>query len=129
MTNRIWKTQLGAALALVALLTATAFAQTSASLSGTVQDPQGNVIGGAKVTVADPIKNLKFEGTTSDSGTFSFPTLQPGTYTLTVEMAGFKQLVKTGIIINTADRQSAGTITLEVGEVSATVRWPLTLPS
>ena len=53
MTNRIWKTQLGAALALVALLTATAFAQTSASLSGTVQDPQGNVIGGAKVTVAD----------------------------------------------------------------------------
>ena len=53
MTNRIWKTQLGAALALVALLTATAFAQTSAILSGTVQDPQGNVIGGAKVTVAD----------------------------------------------------------------------------
>ena len=122
MTNRIWKTQLGAALALVALLTATAFAQTSASLSGTVQDPQGNVIGGAKVTVADPIKNLKFEGTTSDSGTFSFPTLQPGVYTLTVEMSGFKQLVKTGIVINTADRQSAGTITLEVGEVSATVQ-------
>ena len=122
MTNRRWKTNLGAALALVALLTASALAQTSASLSGTVQDSQGNVIAGAKVTVTDPNKNLKFEGTTSDAGTFSFPTLQPGTYTLTVEMSGFKQLVKTGIIINTADRQSAGTVTLEVGEVTATVQ-------
>src|SRR6185295_5611832 len=122
MTNRRWKTHLGAALALVALLSASVFAQTSASLSGTVQDTQGNVIAGAKVTVTDPTKNLRFEGTTSDAGTFSFPTLQPGTYTLAVEMTGFKQLVKTGIIINTADRQSAGTITLEVGEVSATVQ-------
>ena len=121
MINRRWKIHLGAAMALVTLLLASAFAQTSASLSGTVQDPHGNVIGGAKVTVTDPTRNIKIEGTTSDSGTFSFPALQPGTYTLAVEMTGFKQAVKTGIIINTADRQSAGTITLEVGEVSATV--------
>ena len=121
MNSKIPKMALGAALLLVILLMATAFAQNSATLSGTVQDQNGNVIAGAKVTVSDPTKSQKFDTTTGDAGTFSFPTLQPGTYTLTVEMAGFKQLVKTGIVINTADRQSAGTLSLEVGEVSATV--------
>src|SRR3989442_4992224 len=120
MNSKILKTALGALL-LVILLMATALAQTSATLSGTVQDQQGNVIAGAKVTVSDPTKNQKFDTTSGDAGTFSFPTLQPGTYTLTVEMAGFKQLVQTGIVINTADRQSAGTLTLELGELSAIV--------
>src|SRR5213083_1504655 len=120
MNSKISKTALGALL-LVILLLPTAFAQTSATLSGTVQDQQGNVIAGAKVTVSDPTKSQRFDTTSGDAGTFSFPALQPGTYTLTVEMAGFKQLVKTGIVINTADRQSAGTLTLEVGEVSAIV--------
>ena len=121
MNSKIPKMAPGAALLLVILLMATAFAQTSATLSGTVQDQQGNVIAGAKVTVSDPTKSQRFDTTSGDAGTFSFPALQPGTYTLTVEMAGFKQLVKTGIVINTADRQSAGTLTLEVGEVSAIV--------
>jgi hypothetical protein len=121
MVRRIWKRHIVTALALLASLTITAVGQNSASLTGTVQDPQGNVIPGAKVTVTDPTKNQKFEATTSGEGTFSFPTLQPGTYTLTVEMTGFKQLIKTGIIINTADRQSAGTLAMEVGEVSATI--------
>ena len=121
MNSKIPKMALSAAALLAILLMATAFAQTSATLSGTVQDQQANVIAGAKVTVSVPTTNQRFDTTTGDAGTFSFPTLQPGTYTLTVEMKGFKQLVKTGIVINTADRQSAGTLTLEVGEVSAVV--------
>jgi hypothetical protein len=121
MNSKIPKMALSAAVLLAILLMATAFAQTSATLSGTVQDQQANVIAGAKVTVSVPTTNQRFDTTTGDAGTFSFPTLQPGTYTLTVEMKGFKQLVKTGIVINTADRQSAGTLTLEVGEVSAVV--------
>ena len=121
MNSKIPKMALGAVLLLVILMMVTAFAQTSATLSGTVQDQQEHVIAGAKVTVSDPTKSQRFDTTSGDAGTFSFPALQPGTYTLTVEMAGFKQLVKTGIVINTADRQSAGTLTLEVGEVSAIV--------
>src|SRR6267378_6352738 len=98
MNSKIPKMSMGAALFLVILLMATAFAQNSATLSGTVQDQNGNVIAGAKVTVSDPTKSQRFDTTSGDAGTFSFPTLQPGTYTLTVEMAGFKQLVKTGIV-------------------------------
>lgn len=102
-------------------LTVVAFGQTSASLSGTVQDPQGNAVSGAKVTVSDPARNLQIEATTSSDGQFSFPTLQPGTYTVTVEAQGFKKVVKTGIVLNIADRQSTGVIGLEVGQIGDTV--------
>lgn len=108
-------------LALLALFVTSAFAQTSASLSGEVQDSTGKIIPNATVKVTEPSKNIQLTTTTSSEGVFSFPTLQPGTYSLTVEAPGFKQLVKTGLVINVADRQSAGTLALEVGEVSSTV--------
>ena len=40
---------------------------------------------------------------------------------MTVEAQGFKQLVKSGIVINVADRQTAGDLILEPGDVSTTV--------
>ncbi|MDQ3009285.1 MAG: carboxypeptidase-like regulatory domain-containing protein, partial [Acidobacteriota bacterium] len=95
-----------------------AFGQISASLSGTVNDAQGSAVAGAKVTVSDPTRNLQIDAKTSSDGTFSFPVLQPGEYTVTVEAQGFKKAVQSGIVINAADRQSTGTIKLEVGDIS-----------
>src|SRR5215813_720394 len=119
-SDKKWK-RLAAALGLLALFTISALGQTSASLSGTVQDAQGAVIGRAKVTLKESSRNETFETATSAEGTFSFPSIQPGTYALTVEAQGFKTLVKTGIIVNLADRQSAGTLTLEVGDLATSV--------
>jgi len=107
---------------LILALTGLGLAQTSASLAGVVKDGTGAVIPGANVTLTEPAKNLRLETVTSDSGTFDFPTLQPGTYTVAVEMAGFKQVVKSGIILETNQRQSAGTIVMEVGEVTSTIQ-------
>ncbi|RPJ54567.1 MAG: hypothetical protein EHM23_28670, partial [Acidobacteria bacterium] len=98
------------------------FAQTSASLSGVVHDPSGAVIPGASVTLTEPTKNLKLQTLTTDDGLFTFPALQPGNYSVSVEMAGFKTVVKNGIILETNQKQSAGTFVLEVGEVSSTVQ-------
>ncbi|MBS1791256.1 MAG: TonB-dependent receptor [Acidobacteria bacterium] len=103
------------------LLALTAFAQTSASLSGTVHDSNGAALAGAKVTVSNPAKNLQLEAKTGTDGTFSFPVLQPGDYIVTVEAQGFKKAVKTGIVINASDRQSTGIITMEVGQIGDTV--------
>jgi hypothetical protein len=103
------------------LLSIAAFAQTSGSLSGVVQDPQGNAVANAKVTVADPTKNLQIDASSSSDGTFSFPNLQPGTYQVTVEAQGFKKVVKTGIILNVADRASTGVIQLEIGQIGDVV--------
>ncbi len=106
---------------LTLLLAVFAYGQTSASLSGTVHDPNGGALAGAKVTVSNPAKNLQIDAKTNSDGTFSFPVLQPGEYTITVEAQGFKKAVQSGIVINASDRQSTGTIKLEVGDISNTV--------
>jgi hypothetical protein len=108
-------------LSLALLLAVSAFAQNTGSLSGIVQDQNGGALAGAKVTVSDSAKGFQLETKTNSEGTFSFSTVPPGTYTVTVEATGFKKTVKSGIILNIADRQSTGAITLEIGGVENTV--------
>ncbi|HYW70242.1 MAG TPA: carboxypeptidase regulatory-like domain-containing protein [Pyrinomonadaceae bacterium] len=108
-------------LSLALLLAVSAFAQNTGSLSGVVQDPNGGALAGAKVTVSDPSKGFQLETKTNSEGTFSFSTVPPGTYSVTVEATGFKKTVKSGIILNIADRQSTGVIALEVGGIENTV--------
>src|SRR5262245_12115011 len=108
-------------LALALLLAVSAFAQNTGSLTGIVQDANGGALSGAKVTVSDPSKGFQLEAKTNSEGTFSFPTVPPGSYTVTVEANGFKKTVKSGIILNIADRQSTGVIALEVGSLENTV--------
>jgi hypothetical protein len=104
------------------LLAGTAFGQTtSATLSGAVHDPSGASIPGAAVKAIDTRTNLSFDTVTTAEGIFAFPSLQPGTYTLEVEMAGFKKYQRTGVILDASDKASAGVITMEVGGVSDTV--------
>src|SRR5262245_55779313 len=108
-------------LSLALLLAVSAFAQNTGSLSGIVQDPNGGALAGAKVTVSDPNKGFQLETKTNSEGTFSFSTGPPGTYTVTVEATGFKKTVKSGIVLNIADRQSTGVIALEIGSIENTV--------
>jgi outer membrane receptor protein involved in Fe transport len=108
--------------ALVLLCLGTVLAQTSASLSGTVRDATGAVIPGASVVLTEPSRSVRLETITTDEGIFTFPTLQPGVYTVTVEMPGFQQVIKQGIIVGTGEKQSAGTIVMEVGEVTSTIQ-------
>ncbi len=104
MTSVVFK-RVVSGLILGLAITAVGLAQTSASLSGSVQDPKGQAVAGAKVTAADQTKNIRMDATTGADGTFSFAVLQPGTYTVTIEASGFKKSVQTGIVINASDRQ------------------------
>jgi hypothetical protein len=109
------------ALAIAMLLSFAVFGQTSASLSGAVHDLQGNAVVGAKVILTDPTRNLVLQTITSNEGTFTFTPLQPSVYTVTVEAPGFKKNIRTGIVVNVADKQSTGVIVLEVGQIGDVV--------
>ena len=79
---------------LCALLSVSNFAQTAnARLEGTVQDSSGAVVPGVKVITVNTNSQARAEVTADTGGSFVFPTLQPGKYTLTVEAIGFRTAV------------------------------------
>ena len=62
------------------------------SILGTVTDPSGAAVSGAKVTVTSQTKNVSTETTTNESGNYSATHLIPDVYTVRIEGPGFKTL-------------------------------------
>ncbi len=62
------------------------------SILGTVTDPTGAAVNGAKVTVTSQTKNVSTDTTTNESGNYSVTHLIPDVYTIRVEGTGFKAL-------------------------------------
>src|SRR5437588_13044996 len=75
--------------ALVALATP-AFAQTTGQVIGTVVDAQGGVLPGVTVSATSPQLQGTRTAITDSTGTFRFPTLPPGTYSIKANLAGFQ---------------------------------------
>ena len=88
---------------------------TSGTISGRVQDTTGAVISNATVTISNPSNGFKREITTSGIGEFVAPNLQPGTYSVTVDAAGFRKLESTGFVLNAAGKVDTGSLVLSVG--------------
>src|SRR5882724_8474862 len=79
------------------LLTPIAFAQSDlASVAGVIHDPSGAVIPGDNVTVKNQATGFERKATTNDSGFYSITNVAAGTYTLIVEVAGFKRFMRSG---------------------------------
>ncbi|MFI5057772.1 MAG: carboxypeptidase regulatory-like domain-containing protein [Candidatus Acidiferrales bacterium] len=94
--------------------------QGTAAIIGDVSDPQGAAVGGAKVTASDASSGVSRETKTDDVGHFQFLSLQPGSYSIRVEMNGFRTVVTDKIEALVSTTQKV-TIKLELGEVSQTV--------
>ncbi len=84
------------------------------SIVGTVKDPTGALVAGAKVAVTDVERGQEFNTTTSDAGEFVASPLRVGRYTVTVEKAGFKKAVTEALDLDVQQR-AAVSVTLEVG--------------
>lgn len=111
-----------ALLVVVSLIASTAFAQvTSGTIFGSVKDPSGAYVKDASVTIANPANGLTRKVTTTDDGQFVAPNLLPGTYTITVEAAGFKRLETTGFVLSATDKLNAGVFALAMGAATESV--------
>jgi hypothetical protein len=91
-----------------------------ASLTGTITDSSGAAAVRASVRLVNSNTGESYQVASSDSGSYDFQLLKPGRYTLTVEMAGFKQFVQTGITLETGVPARAD-IRLEVGALTEKV--------
>ena len=60
------------------------------SLTGTISDPSGAALAGARVTIVNPETGFTREVVVSERGFYVFPQLPIGSYTITVEAAGFR---------------------------------------
>jgi hypothetical protein len=108
---------------LICLIVAGLFAQTTgtATLVGTVSDPTGAAVPGAKVTVRNMNTSFIYEGVTSSSGDYFVPNLSSGTYQLTIEAAGFKSFVQSDITLR-INEQPRINVQLEVGNVTESIK-------
>jgi hypothetical protein len=96
----------------IAIASSLAFAQSStASLRGVVTDPTQAVIPNAMVVATDVSRNLKYTATTDEGGRYVITQLQPSTYQLRIEAAGFESTVIPDFVLQVAQQ---GTINAEL---------------
>ncbi len=90
------------------------------TLRVTVSDSTGAGIPDAKVTVTNEATGVTTTATASSAGTYVFPDLLVGTYTVTAEKSGFKKTINKGVQVE-SNQVAEVAATLEVGDVSAVV--------
>ncbi len=119
------KLQLGVLFALAASLAA---AQSFVGgVRGIVQDPGGAVIANANVTLRNDATGTVRTTVTNQQGEYVFSQVEPATYTLTVESAGFKKLDRKGVIVATQQQLNLD-LKMELGEVSQSVEVTSAVP-
>jgi hypothetical protein len=110
--------------AVVILMAASALApaQTGggATLVGTVKDATGAVVSQASVTVVNTATSFVTTTTTGGDGGYYVPYLIPGDYRVTVKASGFKESVREGLTLRSAEVPRVD-IVLEVGAVTDSV--------
>jgi hypothetical protein len=108
-------------LALLALMTTQLLAQTfRGTILGTVTDPSGAVVAGARVVVHNNGTGLERTIVTSADGSYSVPELPIGTYDVTVTQSGFQTFVTKAVAVDVAAERRVDAA-LKTGEVSTRI--------
>ena len=90
------------------------------SIIGTVTDPQGAAVSGAKVTVTSVTKSFAYDTATNESGNYTVTHLIPDTYKIHVEAPGFKGVDVPSVEVS-ADNSAHVDVTMQVGAVTQSV--------
>ena len=97
------------------------FAQSDrGSVSGTVTDPTGAGVTGAKITVTNTAMGTQNSTVTTGAGDYTIPELPAGDYSVTVVAPGFTTLVRNGITVSVGETARVD-LNLAVGQATTTV--------
>ena len=70
------------------------------AISGIVEDPSGAAIPNAKVTVTNTTTGISVTTTSTSAGDYTLSTLDPGAYTVKVEVPGFQTQQQQNVNVN-----------------------------
>src|SRR5580700_6154507 len=90
------------------------------TILGTVTDPSGAVVSGAKVSAKNTGTGHERATETSGDGSYSIPELPIGTYNVTVTQSGFQTFVANGVVVDVATERRVDA-SLKTGEITTKV--------
>jgi len=102
-------------------LAAPGAAQDTGVVSGTVVDATGQIVPGATVTLTNESTADFRTLASNERGDFAFRAVRPGSYTVKVELPGFRTVEQRNNIVNASGQLDLGRLTLEVGTLSEVV--------
>ncbi len=94
--------------------------QTTGSLSGVIKDPTGAAIQGASVTAANVSTGAVVKTVSNTIGVYTFPSLAPGSYTISAEQPGFNPTTLSGIVLQVYQKAVIDVV-MQVGSAKQTV--------
>ncbi|MGA7339361.1 MAG: carboxypeptidase regulatory-like domain-containing protein [Terracidiphilus sp.] len=101
--------------------TRTAGAQTAnANISGHITDSTGALVSGATVTLTESDTRIAIRATSNGEGLYTFPSVKPGNYDMTVSRPGFHTITISGLTAGVQGSISRD-VALEIGTASETV--------
>jgi hypothetical protein len=113
--------RLGAILGLLLAVAARAGAQDTGAISGTIADNSSQVVPGATVTLAAERTSDTRTAVSGARGEFAFRAVPPGSYTVKVELSGFRTLELKHNVLNASGQLDLGVLNLDVGTLSEVV--------
>src|SRR5215471_11186221 len=87
---------------------------------GVIQDPGGAVVGGAKVSLVNQATNVARTVLSNAQGEYVFSALEPASYDLQVEAAGFKRFERKDVVVGTQEFLTLD-VKLELGSTTESV--------
>src|SRR6185295_17088436 len=119
---RVQLPSLAAAIVIVLAATTWTAAQTTyASITGTVTDSSGGVIGGAEVVATNVETSITTKTTTNSDGVYTVSQLREGPYMLSITAPGLREFLVTNIVLVTRDVRRIDA-KLEVGVLTEAVQ-------
>ena len=80
--------------------------ETTSAIVGSVSDPAGAAIPGAKVTIANVDNGMTRSVLTDNAGRFNFPQLMPGTYSVKIDADRFESQQDHAVVAGLGQRQT-----------------------
>src|SRR6185295_2803023 len=118
--RRIGRFRIGRFIGCLLLALAGVYGQTLGSIAGEVRDASGASIADATVTATNNGTNAIRSARTNQTGSYAFPSLPPGVYTVKAEKQGFKTLLQNQVELQ-VQQNARIDFDLQVGQVSDSV--------